>query len=546
MNIRTRMQWPMLLTCALLAPSVFAVSAPELQASLEARFKGDRTGACVVAAVIEAGGVTRARACAQTREDGGPGYDSLFEIGSVTKTMTAALVAELIRQGTWSLDDPLARHLPPGTVVPRQGERQILVRDVLTHRSGLPGLPPGFAPRNPADPYASLDEATLLAALGKVELTRPIGSQFEYSNFAMMVMSMAVAHAMGGDYEQALVTQLFEPLQMRSAYINKPRAAALAAQGHLPTGVVTPAWHAAGNLAGVGMVRASLVDMVRYAQAELGLEKGVPPGLQADLRLTQQPLVENTGMNWMLFNVGERGIVAHEGGTGGFSSLVALEPDAKRAVVILADTSLTDLGGLGNVGNALLGVGAPSLKPRLAAAPDAVLLAAMSGDYLLGALHVRIWADGKTLMAQADGQSAFELKYDSAGDFYPANFDALLTPRLANSKVDTALWRQGGGVMVLTRQQLSDDKPAQADPRWNDLFGDYALRPQFHLRVFEERGALKVQATGQPAIGAEMTGPDRIEIQLVGAVVEFKRDANGKVNAAVLKQGGHEMEGARQ
>ena len=46
--------------------------------------------------------------------------------------MTAVLVADLIESGKWSLDDPLAMHLPPGTPVPRQGERQILLRDVGT------------------------------------------------------------------------------------------------------------------------------------------------------------------------------------------------------------------------------------------------------------------------------------------------------------------------------------------------------------------------------------------------------------------------------
>jgi len=55
--------------------------------------------------------------------------------------MTAFLVADLVAAGRWSLDDPIARHLPAGTRVPRQGERQILVRDLLTHSAALPPLP---------------------------------------------------------------------------------------------------------------------------------------------------------------------------------------------------------------------------------------------------------------------------------------------------------------------------------------------------------------------------------------------------------------------
>lgn len=539
-----RSRIPLGLAClavgALAQPAIGA-SAEALQAKLEARFKGDRTGACVVAARIDGAQVLRAKTCAQPRASA-PGYDSVFEIGSVTKTMTAFLVADLVAEGLWTLDDPIARHLPPGTVVPRQGERQILVRDVLSHTSGLPGLPPGFNPANPSDPYADLSEASLLAALGQVQLSRPIGSQFEYSNFAMMLMSLAVARSRGGDFEAALTQRLLVPLKMDGAYVARPRSQRPVATGHLPSGAVTSAWHAANNLAGVGMVRATLDDMVAYAQAHLGQADAA---LVARLQRTQQPLQGQTGMNWMRFNVKGHDLVAHEGGTGGFSSLVVLEPQAQRAVVILADASLADLGGLGALGHALLDIDGPPLRPRQPATPSEALLAAMPGDYELGGLKARIWRDGPRLMAQAEGQAAFELKYDSEGDFYPEGISALLTPQWANGKVDRAVWRQGGGMVEVTRQGTRTAATA-TNPRWKDLAGEYALTPQFSLRVFEEGGVLKVQGSGQPAIPAELTGADTIAIAAVGAVIEFKRAATGRVVSAVLKQGGQVLEGLRK
>ncbi len=535
-----------LLAAAALALPAQALTAEALQAQLEARFQGDRTGACVVAALIEKGAVVRAKTCAQPRGDAAPGFDSVFEIGSVSKTMTAFLVADLIGQGKWSLDDPLAKHLPPGTALPRQGERQILVRDVLTHTSGLPVLPPGFNPKNPSDPYADLSEPALLAALGKVQLSRPIGSQFEYSNFAMMVMSSAVARAyrgdQGGDFESALVRRLLVPLKMDGAYVERPRHPRPVATGHLPSGQPTSAWHVVNNLAGVGMVRATLDDMVIYAQAHLGQADAA---LLTPLTLTRQPLQGRLGMNWMVFNVQGRDLVAHEGGTGGFSSLVALEPKAQRAVVVLTDAALSDLGGLGLLGHALLGLDAPPLRPRLATTPSDALLAAMPGDYELGPLNARLWLDGKRLMAQAEGQAAFELKYDSAGDFYPvASVSALLTPQLVDGKVNRATWRQGGGLVEVTRKGTRG-APTASNPKWKDLAGEYALMPQFSLRVFEDAGVLKVQGTGQPAIPAELTGTDTIEIKAVGAVLEFKRNAAGQVGSAVLRQNGQVLEGKR-
>jgi D-alanyl-D-alanine-carboxypeptidase/D-alanyl-D-alanine-endopeptidase len=252
-------------------------------ALLEARFHGDRTGACLVAATIDHDAVVRSRYCARSGGDPAPGFDAAFEIGSITKTMTAFLVADLVDRHLWTLDDPIVAHLPPGAVAPRQGERQILVRDLLTHRSGLPTLPSRMHPADGANPYATLTEADLLQSLAETRLTRPIGSTFEYSNFAMMVLSLAVTRAEGGDLEGALRRRLFEPLRMDGAGIEP--ASAHPTIGHLSTGAATSPWTIATDLAGFGMVHATLDDMVRYAQAELG---DAPPDIARKMRLTRR------------------------------------------------------------------------------------------------------------------------------------------------------------------------------------------------------------------------------------------------------------------
>lgn len=535
------------LLSALMCLPALGVAMPDSDAAVErlltTRFDGDRSGACVQAAVIEQGKVWRASRCAGTRKDGAPAAGAAFEIGSVTKTMTAALVAGLVDSGRWSLDDAIARHLPEGTVLPRQGERQILVRDLLTHSSGLPALPPGMAASNPADPYAALTEAQLLAALAKVQLTRPIGSQAEYSNFGMMVLSLAVARSLGGDLEGAFREQLFKPLGMSKAYVTKPTVAA-PAPGHLPDGTPTAPWTIATNLAGVGMVKATLADMVSYARAQLG---DGPPALVAQLRRTQQPLAHGFGMNWMLRGVQGRALAMHEGGTGGFSSLVLLEPAAKRAVVVLADTALTDLGGLSDVGLSLLGMEV-LLQPRRAVEAPAALRKALAGEYELAGMKLKIWeADGR-LMAQASGQRAIELRHDSRGDFYPLGLSALLRPEppASGQPIARFAWHQMGGTMEGRRVGLVEAPPSITNPAWRDWAGEFQLAPQFSLKVFERDGKLMVQGSGQPAIAAEVVGADRIEIKAVGADVEFERGSDGKVVAAVLRQGGQALRGARK
>ncbi|MDM4767106.1 serine hydrolase domain-containing protein [Pelomonas sp. SE-A7] len=538
-----------LIALALLALPALLCAAPlpetelALQQKIEARILGDRTGACLQAALIDKGQVLRARVCAGTRKDPAPAPDAAFEIGSVTKTMTAYLVQGLVASGKWSLDDPIAKHLPEGTAVPRQGERQILVRDLLTHSSGLPGLPPGMAMGDMSNPYATLTEAQLLASLAQVKLARAIGSQAEYSNYAMMLLSLAVARSLGGDYEAALREQLFKPLGMGKAYVSKP-AGAMPAAGHLPTGEPTPAWTIATNLAGVGMVKATLADMESYARAQLGEGPAAPVAL---MRQTQHPLAHGFAMNWMRRSLQGRELVMHEGGTGGFSSLVALEPGAQRGVVLLADTSLADLGGLSDLGLALLGLDGPALKSRKAAEAPAALRKAMAGEYELAGMKVKVWEQGDKLMAQATGQGELELRYDSYGDFYPQGFSALLRPQPpVNGVVERFAWRQMGGLMEGRRVGLVEAAPSISNAAWRDWAGEFQLMPQFSLKVFERDGRLMVQGTGQPAIAAEATGKDRIEIKAVGAVVEFERDGTGQVVAAVLLQGGQKLRGAKK
>jgi CubicO group peptidase (beta-lactamase class C family) len=530
--------WAAVLAWALgAAPPGFAADATSV---LEARFFDDRTGVCVLAAVIEPARVERTRYCAKPRP--APAYEDAFEIGSVSKTMLAFLIAELVEQGKWSLDDPIAKHLPQGSAVPQQGARQILVRDLLTHSAGLPPLPSRLRVENPADPYAKLTEADVLESLGEATLAYPIGSDNAYSNFGYLVLSLAVARALGSDVDQALRRRLFEPLGMARAHAGAAPAGVKAAPGHSSLGTPVPPWTIAPALAGVGMVRAALDDMVKYAQAHLGI--GAAP-LQGPLRATHKPLVKRFGMAWLTANVKGRELVMHEGATGGFSALVALEPARQRGVVLLADTALGDLGGLGDVGSALLGLDTPVGKPRLAVFTPLATRDAMVGEYLIDGRLLRVRADGERVLAQAAGQREFELLLDSRGDFYAADGSLLLTPEIADGKATRLTLRQGGGVMQAVRADPAAIAAAER-AKWQDLIGEYALAQGFVMRVFEQDGKLRVQGSGQPAIDADLAAPDRIELRMIGAVIEFRRNPRGEVTGATLRQAGQVIDGAKR
>jgi serine-type D-Ala-D-Ala carboxypeptidase/endopeptidase len=126
--------------------------------------------------------------------------------------MTAALLAEFIGRGEIALDDSIAKLLPPGTVAPSFNGNEVIVANIVTHTSGLPSFP--WRATNMNNPYARLTEHDLIDALAATQLTRAPGSQWEYSNFAMMVVSDALAKRSGTDFETLLRERLLEALGM--------------------------------------------------------------------------------------------------------------------------------------------------------------------------------------------------------------------------------------------------------------------------------------------------------------------------------------------
>jgi D-alanyl-D-alanine-carboxypeptidase/D-alanyl-D-alanine-endopeptidase len=540
---------PLMLSLSLWTNAAPAMDDAQLTEIVRSRLHGDRTGSCMAVAVINKT-VSKAFVCADPGSTPRIDAKSSFEIGSVTKTMASLLLARLIEDGKASLEETLEQFLPAGTVVPTFGGQPIRLRDIVTHRSGLPALPPGVAMSNLQDPYASIDEAALLGALAKTQLTRAPGSQFEYSNFAMMLLSVGIAKRAGRDLETLLAEELFQPAKMRNAYISKRPDSIRAAQGHLSNGQPTPAWSFQTNLAGVGGVRATLDDLVRYIQAYLG---AAPAPLNRAMTLTLKQLTPDQkpemAMNWMLRDINGHRVFAHEGGTGGFSSLVAFDPQSKRGVAILSDTALTHLGGLGDLGLHLLDHSVPLGKPRKAVTAPKELIDSLVGEYqLIGAMKIKLTRNGNSLVAQAEGQPAFTMGYDDAGDFYPLQFDALLKPGAEFGGKRGFEWHQGGGVMQAVRiADKTASKAAPLSPRKLDAYvGDYSLTADFSLRIAVKDDHLTVQGTGQPAIDLEADGEDRFSAASVGATLQFERNANNEVVAVRLLQGGADLRGEKR
>lgn len=315
-----------------------------IQSILSQRIEQGR-GVGLVVGVLEANGSARVVVAGSAGEGARSLSDrTLFEIGSVTKTFTGALLAEMARRGEVSLDDPVARYLPASVRMPTRNGRHITLLDLATHRSGLPALPTNFAPADPGNPFADYTEQQMYDFLSSHELERDIGSQVEYSDFAMGLLGHALARAAGSSYEQALRTRILEPLGMRDVVIGLDgEAGAWMARAHDEAGVEVSLWDGPA-LAGAGALRASVRDMLRWLAVNLG---DAEPALATALRTAheprepllvgQGPVDLHVGLGWITRSKADSHIVWHNGGTGGFFSFLGFDPARRVGVVVLSN-----------------------------------------------------------------------------------------------------------------------------------------------------------------------------------------------------------------
>jgi D-alanyl-D-alanine-carboxypeptidase/D-alanyl-D-alanine-endopeptidase len=172
------------LSLVLLAHAGTAAVLPDndIRAILADRIDVQRQGVAIVVGVIDPAG-RRTIAYEGTKKEQRPvDANTVFEIGSVTKVFTSLLLADAVQRGEVALTDPVSKYLLPNVKVPERGGKTITLVDLATHTSGLPRMPTNFYPKDPGNPYADYTVAQLYEFLSSVELTRDIGSKYEYSN----------------------------------------------------------------------------------------------------------------------------------------------------------------------------------------------------------------------------------------------------------------------------------------------------------------------------------------------------------------------------
>ena len=266
-----------------------------------------------------------------------PDGKTVFEIGSITKTFTATLLAEMVRCGEVKLERPVKELLPAETLVPEKDGVQITLLDLAMQRSGLPRMPDNFHPADPMNPYVDYTPQSLYEALASIKLSRKPGERYEYSNLGVGLLGHALSAKARKSYEQLLVERICTPLGMNDTRITlDERLRSRLAAAHMGEWVA-PGWDF-DALAGAGAIRSTVDDMLTYLAAEAGL---VDSPLSEAMKMTRQRRADagedaDIGLAW---HIGKRtGALWHNGGTGGYSSFAAFVPATKVGVVILVNS----------------------------------------------------------------------------------------------------------------------------------------------------------------------------------------------------------------
>lgn len=487
-----------------------------------------------------------------------PNADTVFEIGSITKTFTATLLAKTVLDGKLKLDTPVASLLP-GFSIPSRNGKPITLGNLAMQHSGLPRLPTNFAPANNNDPYADYDDIKLKAFLAGYTLPRDPGSDYEYSNLGVGLLGYALALSAHVSYNALLHAQIFDPLGMHASDTALgDRMRAHLASGHDESGKLAANWNL-DALAGAGAIKSSGADMLLFLKANMGLLR---TPLYPAMQLAQQPRAsapaiqpdDRIGLVWMTQHGADGDVIWHNGGTGGYRSFIGFTGDRRHGVVVLTNVAFS----VDDIGFATLRTDA-----KLAAAHKSIPVTATAADEYVGSYQrtmrnrLKILRTGDQLYGQYRGDDPFPIYAYASDEFFQRSDLTTYSFRRDASHKIVAVVTHNDGDTVLPR--LSQTEAAGADAvELHDAkgpesgreavvleaatlagyVGHYQLAPGVLFAIALTDGQMTAQLTDQDALPIYASAKDRFFLKVVDAQIDFERDAKGKVIALILHQNG--------
>jgi len=270
-----------------------------------------------------------------------PDENTVYEMGSITKTFTATLLANAVVNDIVELHDKVQDYLPTDSVtMPTYNSEQISFWNLATHTSGLPRnfsddypLPPGV---NPDDPFNLIRSEHVYDYLTNyVTLTRAPGSQYDYSNFGVGLLGFVLSRINRTTYESLLKSTVLDVLNMERSSIHLTDAQ----RNNIAVGYKR--WQNEAQpegsdhvLVGCGNLKSTLKDMMNYLKANMGL---LDTELNEAITLALQPQFANyVCLNWHLRTLDDGQVITwHGGAASGHITFIGFNRNTTTGVVIL-------------------------------------------------------------------------------------------------------------------------------------------------------------------------------------------------------------------
>lgn len=288
------------------------------------------------------------------------GVETIYRTGSISKPMTALVLAQLADRGVVELDDPVADHLPEaaGFRDPPQGEVSITLRQLATHTSGLVREPElEGAAAGPIEEW----ERKVLESIPHTGFLGPPGQEVSYSNIGFGTLGLTVSRADGRSFMEQVEEGIFRPLGMGSSFfVVPPGAEDRLAVGYRnrPDGsidVELPALEHRGRGYKVpnGGVYSTVGDMVRLmaAMSGHGAQQILSDAMREEMLRLQTPGDGDAGYG-LGFSIRRldsgADLVGHGGSVAGYTAYLLFEPERGVGVVLLRNynSGATNLGGV--------------------------------------------------------------------------------------------------------------------------------------------------------------------------------------------------------
>jgi CubicO group peptidase (beta-lactamase class C family) len=271
-----------------------------------------------------------------------PDMETMFEIGSITKTFTAILLSDLEEKDLIRFSDPVQDYLPENVTLPMKDNAQMTLEHLVTHTASLPREAPNLDDyiTDELNPYQLYPETALYDFLGNFSPEVNYGSAYQYSNIGFGLLGHVMGLITGKSYDEMVQESIFDVLGMNASIASNTHLSGNVAVGYKADSP-TPQFQMSHCLSGAGIIKSNLEDMMTYLKAQLGIQSS---SLDSAIGKTQEPLFDQyqgtiySGMGWAIAFKDTGKTCYHDGGSPGQMSYIIFNKETMNGLVILTNT----------------------------------------------------------------------------------------------------------------------------------------------------------------------------------------------------------------